>query len=298
MSCQQEPEQPPRPPWRRDLYQSPLTAKEHADRQEWDPRFSAKVRALLGYQFMEAPPDVKLHSETQAEAKGVEHQARYPHYRSNPTKKSDLLDPIARYRNRIRHLEEAVEEARRDLDSFAKAYHRADCDIRDREAQSKREKQALSDEIQLLEAAKVTHSTHHTSSACVQPIVRWHAPELFLIPEHEFHDVYNYVELLECPGTQYRPRPYLRPRDHASTGAGFPGADFVTSCCQDQGKLLEEAQRDLEVFKTAYYNAEREIQTLGESFEREKQALNDEIRRLRECELHCREERFESDYCP
>ena len=278
-------------------------AKERADRENrrWDQVFRRWVK-IFGEARREAPPDVKLHSETQAEAKRVEHQARYPHYRFNPVEKSywldpDLLDRIAPYWNRTRHLEEAMEEAKRDLYSFEKAYHRADCDIRDREAQSKREKQALSDEIQLLEAAKVTHSTHHTSPARLQ-IARWLAPELLPNPEREFYDVYNYVELLECPGTQHRPRPYLRPRDPASTGAGFPGADFVTSCCKDQGKLLEEAQRDLEVFKRAYYNAEREIQTLGESFEREKQALNDEIRRLRERELHCREERFESDYCP
>ena len=37
---------------------------------------------------MDAPPDIKLHFETLADAKKVEHQARYPHYRFNPVKKS------------------------------------------------------------------------------------------------------------------------------------------------------------------------------------------------------------------
>jgi len=49
----------------------------------------------------------------------------------------------------------------------------------------------------------------------------------------------------------------------------FEGAivDHVTTRCQNQGQLLEEAQRELEMFKKAYYNAEREIQDLGERFE-------------------------------
>jgi len=98
-------------------------------------------------------------------------------------------------------------------------------------------------------------------------------------------------------GTQPRP---LRLRDHSFTDAGLSGAtvDCDNIRCQGQWRLLEEAQRDLGVFKRAYYNAEREIHDLGESFEREKQALNDEIRRLREHELHCREGGFESNRYP
>ena len=63
-------------------------------------------------------------------------------------------------------------------------------------------------------------------------------------------------------------------------------------------QLLEEAQRNLERFKWAYYNAAREIHDLQEGFEREKQALSDEIRRLREHELHCHEGRSESNRYP
>ena len=46
--------------------------------------------------------------------------------------------------------------------------------------------------------------------------------------------------------------------------------DHVTTQCQDHGRLLEEAIRDLEAFKRAYFKAEQE-----------KQALSDEIRRLK-----------------
>jgi len=53
--------------------------------------------------------------------------------------------------------------------------------------------------------------------------------------------------------------------------------NHVTTQCQDQGRLLEEAKRDLEVFKKAYYKAEREMDDL----EKEKQTLNNEIHQLR-----------------
>jgi len=81
---------------------------------------------------------------------------------------------------------------------------------------------------------------------------------------------------------------------------GLAGAivDHVTTQCQDQGQLLEEAQRDLGVFKKAYYRAEHEIHDLWKTFEQEKQVLNDEIRRLRERDMHDREERFEGNHHP
>ena len=110
------------------------------------------------------------------------------------------------------------------------------------------------------------------------------------------------IEALEKPAVGTTdgvwPSPCLP--DRASLDAGFAKAlaDRAISQCQDQSQLLEEVQRDLEVFKRAYHNAEREIHDLGESFEREKQALNDEIRQLKEHELHCREGRFESTHHP
>ena len=55
----------------------------------------------------------------------------------------------------------------------------------------------------------------------------------------------------------------------------------VTTQCQDQGRLLEEASRDLDVFKKAYFRAEREAQDREAKFEQEKQALNDEIHQLK-----------------
>lgn len=57
--------------------------------------------------------------------------------------------------------------------------------------------------------------------------------------------------------------------------------DHVTLQCRDQGRLLEEATRDLEVFKKAYYKAERDIQDREARFELEKQALNVEIHQLK-----------------
>ena len=57
--------------------------------------------------------------------------------------------------------------------------------------------------------------------------------------------------------------------------------DHVATQCQDQGRLLEEAKRDLEVFKKAYYKAERDMHDREERFELEKQALSDEIHQLK-----------------
>lgn len=53
--------------------------------------------------------------------------------------------------------------------------------------------------------------------------------------------------------------------------------NHVTTQCQDQGRYLEEAKRDLEVFKKAYYKAEREMQDREARFELEKKVLRDEI---------------------
>jgi len=62
----------------------------------------------------------------------------------------------------------------------------------------------------------------------------------------------------------------------------FKGAivNHVTIQCRDQGRLLEEATRDLEVFKKAYYKAEREIRDRDAMFEQEKRVLNDKIHQL------------------
>ena len=72
----------------------------------------------------------------------------------------------------------------------------------------------------------------------------------------------------------------------------------VTAQEQDQGQLLEEAKRDLEAFKNAYYRAERDMRDLEARFEKEKQALNDEIRWLRECDTHCGEGSLEGNQPP
>ena len=71
--------------------------------------------------------------------------------------------------------------------------------------------------------------------------------------------------------------------------------DHVTAQFRDQGQLLEETNRDLAVYKKALCNAERDMRDLAERFEQEKQALNDEIRQLREYVMHGREERFEQE---
>jgi len=57
--------------------------------------------------------------------------------------------------------------------------------------------------------------------------------------------------------------------------------NHVTTKCQDQGRLLEEANRDLDVFKKAYYRAEREMQDYKVKIELEKQNLSDEIHQLK-----------------
>ena len=57
--------------------------------------------------------------------------------------------------------------------------------------------------------------------------------------------------------------------------------NHVTIQCQDQGRLLEEAIRDLEVFKKAYYKAEHDMRDREARFEQEKQALSDEIHQLK-----------------
>lgn len=78
-------------------------------------------------------------------------------------------------------------------------------------------------------------------------------------------------------------RSSLRLRDPALLTRGSAGAivNHVATQCQDQGRLLEEAKRDLEVFKKAYYKAEREMHDREERFEQEKQALSDEIHQLK-----------------
>jgi len=57
--------------------------------------------------------------------------------------------------------------------------------------------------------------------------------------------------------------------------------NHVTTQNLDQGRLLEDTKRDLEVFKKAYYKAERDMHDREERFELEKQALSDEINQLR-----------------
>lgn len=56
--------------------------------------------------------------------------------------------------------------------------------------------------------------------------------------------------------------------------------NHVTIQSQDQGRLLEEMSRDLEVFKKAYHRAEREIQEREAKFDYEKRVLNDKIQHL------------------
>lgn len=57
--------------------------------------------------------------------------------------------------------------------------------------------------------------------------------------------------------------------------------NHVTIQCRDQGRLLDEANRDLEVFKKAYYKAERDMHDHQARFEQEKQALYEEIHQLK-----------------
>jgi len=50
--------------------------------------------------------------------------------------------------------------------------------------------------------------------------------------------------------------------------------NHVTTQSPDQGRLLEDAKRDLEVFKKAYYKAEHDMHDREERFGLEKQALS------------------------
>jgi hypothetical protein len=58
------------------------------ERTDFKGRTPSEMSKIIGMEWMDAPPDVKLHFKTLAEAKKVEHQARYPHYGFNPVKKS------------------------------------------------------------------------------------------------------------------------------------------------------------------------------------------------------------------
>ena len=78
--------------------------------------------------------------------------------------------------------------------------------------------------------------------------------------------------------------------------------EHVTTEFRDQGRLLEKAEhdlaetkRDLEVCKKALYISDSGRRDLEERFEQEKQALIDEICRLREREARVRDERFEQE---
>jgi len=132
---QQEAEQPPRPPNAWILFRSHM-ARERTDLER---RSQAEISAIISKAWRDATPDVKLHFEMLADAKKVEHQARYPDYRFKPLRKSEWL------RDRTRRLE----EARRDLGVFEETYRRADSDIRDREARSERRKQALRNNLKI-----------------------------------------------------------------------------------------------------------------------------------------------------
>jgi hypothetical protein len=83
----------------------------------------------------------------------------------------------------------------------------------------------------------------------------------------------------EFKGKRY-PSVWLRP-SLLTRGSAGAVVNHVTTQCHDQGRLLEEAKRDLEVFKKAYYKAERDIHDRDERFELEKQALSDEIHQLK-----------------
>ena len=50
---------------------------------------------------------------------------------------------------------------------------------------------------------------------------------------------------------------------------------------QNQEQLLEEARRDLDMYKKAFFDTERAKRDLEEMFEQEKQVLNNEIRQLK-----------------
>jgi len=66
----------------------------------------------------------------------------------------------------------------------------------------------------------------------------------------------------------------------------------ITTKFQHQERLLEEAKRSIEVYKMAFSLVEHERRDLVKRFEQEKQALNEEIRQLRERCMHGLEERL------
>jgi hypothetical protein len=57
------------------------------ERTDLKGRTQSEISKTISRAWMDASPDIKLYFETLAEAKKVEHQARYPHYRFNPAKK-------------------------------------------------------------------------------------------------------------------------------------------------------------------------------------------------------------------
>jgi hypothetical protein len=61
------------------------------ERTDLEGRAQSEISAIISKAWREAPAEVKLHFEMLAEARKVEHQARYPHYRFNPVKKSDKV---------------------------------------------------------------------------------------------------------------------------------------------------------------------------------------------------------------
>ena len=138
----QEPERTPRPPNAWILFRSHMTR----GRTDLEGRPQSEISAIVSRAWRDASPDVRLPFEELAETKRAEHRIRYPNYRFNPIKKSVKLGHIATHRNRTPYLE----GPKRDLDVFEKAYHRADRDVCDREAQSEQERQALRDEIRLV----------------------------------------------------------------------------------------------------------------------------------------------------
>ena len=90
MPHQQDPERPPRPPNSWILFRSHM-AKERTD---LEGRAQSEISAIISRAWKDASADVKLHFEMLAEAKKVEHQARYPHYRFNPIKKADKVKAV------------------------------------------------------------------------------------------------------------------------------------------------------------------------------------------------------------
>ena len=90
MPHQQDPERPPRPPNSWILFRSHM-AKERTD---LEGRAQSEISAIISKAWKNASADVKLHFEMLAEAKKVEHQARYPHYRFNPIKKADKVRAV------------------------------------------------------------------------------------------------------------------------------------------------------------------------------------------------------------